>query len=641
METTRNPAFGVPALAGPVLDNRRADKLISRSSRTTKHQIARFAVTAGMFASALLLSVGSAWGGGVVADCAEASLRAALNGGGLVTFSNDCTITIAQQIAINQATTIDAAGHNVSISASNAVPLFHAAANLTLRGLSLVNGNSPTSGGALYIQPGITVVATECIFAGNSATGTNGVAGANAATNSVATGGNGANGAQGTPAFGGAIYNLGSLALVNCTLTNNSATGGAGGAGGSGGAGSGTFAVGGNGGNGASGGSGVGGAVYNLGDLTLINCTFAGNSAVGGDGAAGGTGGAGSYPGMAGTGGAGNNGSGGAVFNGANLTLLTSTFSANSARGGKSASAGMHGNGTGLTGFKGGEGSGGGLYNAYWVAITNSTFYTNTVFGGPGGSGGNGSGTFAVPGDGGDGGNGVGGGLYNANTMTIVNCTFASDGAFGGTNGLAGSGNSTAENGKIGEALGGNIANNGPVLTVMNSILSASVSGGNSFGAFTDGGYNLSSDLVSSLGPNSLQNTNPMLGPLASNGGPTPTMALLTNSPAIDWIPPELGPSTDQRGFPRPVPVNGKSDIGAFEFGTSPAVSNVLMSITRTANGLVQLRGAGTSGFTYLVQASTNLANPANWQTISTNTGTIQFTDPATNIPARFYRITR
>ena len=297
METTRNLVFGVPALAGSVLENNRPDKLISRNSRTTKHQITRFAVTAGMFASALLLSVGTAQAGGVVAaDCTEASLRAALNGGGLVTFSNDCTITIAQQIAINQATTIDATGHNVSISASNAVPLFNVAASLTLRGLSLVNGNSPASGGALYIQPGITVVATECIFAGNSATGTNGIAGANAATNSVATGGNGADGAQGTSAFGGAIYNLGSLALVNCTLTNNSATGGAGGAGGSGGAGSGTFAIGGNGGNGASGGLGVGGAVYNLGDLTLINCTFAGNSAVGGDGAAGGTGGSGHIP---------------------------------------------------------------------------------------------------------------------------------------------------------------------------------------------------------------------------------------------------------------------------------------------------------------------------------------------------------
>jgi hypothetical protein len=570
-------------------------------------------------------------------DCTEASLRAALDGGGVVTFSNNCSITIGEQIVINQAgTTIDANGFIVSISGSNAVPLFNVATNLTLLGLSLVNGASPNSGGALYIQPGVVVIANGCIFAGNSAAGTNGAAGANGATNSVSTGGNGSSGAPGTSTMGGAIYNAGDLTLVDCTLTNNTATGGNGGNGGNGGAGGGVFAVGGNGGGGAPGGLGLGGAVYNAGNLTLSNSTFSANTAAGGSGGTGGANGAGSYPGLDGNGGQGGSGSGGGVFNANNLTILASTFSANTASGGNSAAAGMHGNGTGMAGAKGATAAGGGVYNASWAAVTNCTFYTNIVFGGTGGNGGAGGGVFGVAGDGGDGGDGVGGALVNASTITIVNCTFSSGGAFGGTNGVGGSGTYAGESGQVGGAQGGNIANSGGVVKMMGTILAASVSGANAFGSISDGGYNLSSGSVSSFGSTSLQNTDPDLGPLVSNGGPTLTMALLTNSPAIDKIPSAASVPTDQRGAPRPI--NGLSDIGAYEFGATITVSNIMLSINLTTNGLVQLNGAGSSGFTYLVQASTDLAN---WQTISTNVAPIQFTDPATNGPARFYRIAR
>lgn len=572
--------------------------------------------------------------GGIVTSPTEAALRAALNGGGLVTFSNDSAITISHQIVISRsATTIDAAGHNVSISGSNGVPLFNATANLTLRGLNLLNGTSSTSGGGLYINPGAVVIASHCVFAGNSVIGTNGLTGINGATNSNGTGGNGSSGAQGTSALGGAIYNQGSLALINCTLTNNSAAGGAGGSGGSGGPGSGTFAVGGNGGDGASGGLGLGGAVYNLGNLTLINCTFSANTATGGSGSQGGAGGTGNYPGLPGQGGAGAAGSGGALFNAGNLNVLASTFSTNSALGGASAAAGTAGNGKGLTGIKGGQGSGGAIYNNWWAVATNCTFYTNVAVGGAGGNGGNGGGTFVVAGNGGDGGDGAGGTLDNANTITIVNCTFSSGAALGGTNGVAGSGNVAGASGNFGAGQGGNIANTGPVLVLMNSILAARVSGGNAFGSFTDGRYNLSSDSESSLGIYSFQNLDPKLGPLADNGGSTLTMALLTKSPAIDRIPADAAPTTDQRGFSRPV--NGLADIGAFEFGATATVTNMILSIGRTTNGLVQLTGAGTAGSTYVVQASTNLLN---WQTISSNVSPISFVDPATNLPARFYR---
>ena len=600
-----------------------------------KRALRALALVTVCFGSAVL----SAYGSGVVASCAEASLRAALQGGGQVSFSADCSITLTQPIFISEAaTTIDAVGHNVQISGGGSVRLIEATTNLVLRGLNLINGGNSNAGSALYIHPGATVVASHCVFGGNSVTAPNGVSGSSGTTNSSSTGANGGNGTAGGSAQGGAVYNLGNLALINCSLTNNTAKGGNGGNGGNGGTGTGTFTISGNGGNGAPAGAALGGAIYNLWNLTLVNCSFSGNSATGGAGGAGGSGGAGTIAGLPGNGAAGGNGAGGAVFNGNNLTVLASTFSGNTARGGNSAAGGAEGNGNGMVGLPGAPGSGGALCNEWWAVATNCTFFTNVVVGGNGGNGGNGGGTFQVPGDGGDGGNGVGGAVNNANTITIVNCTFSSSAAFAGTNGVAGTGRFTARNGKMGNASGGNLAATGGQTVLMNSILASSVSGMNAFGSLVDAGYNLSSDAVGSFGGLSVQNTNPKLGNLAANGGPTLTMALLSGSPAIDRIGPDAAPSTDQRGFPRPF--NRLSDIGAFEFGaaTSTPGTNATLSIVRASSGSIQLSGGGASGQTLLVQASTNLVN---WQTIATNVAPVQFSDPTTNVPAKFYRLSR
>lgn len=62
----------------------------------------------------------------------------------------------------------------------------------------------------------------------------------------------------------------------------------------------------------------------------------------------------------------------------------------------------------------------------------------------------------------------------------------------------------------------------------------------------------------------------PLLAPLADNGGPTPTHALFAGSPALDQIPEtDCSTPTDQRGVARPQPTGGACDIGAFE-GVSP-----------------------------------------------------------------------
>lgn len=54
--------------------------------------------------------------------------------------------------------------------------------------------------------------------------------------------------------------------------------------------------------------------------------------------------------------------------------------------------------------------------------------------------------------------------------------------------------------------------------------------------------------------------TNPGLAPLADNGGPTWTHALLSTSPALDAGSDSLAPATDQRGVPRPIDLSSVSN---------------------------------------------------------------------------------
>ena len=84
-------------------------------------------------------------------------------------------------------------------------------------------------------------------------------------------------------------------------------------------------------------------------------------------------------------------------------------------------------------------------------------------------------------------------------------------------------------------------------------------------------GYNLESGTDCGFGSTGdLQGKKPDLGALRDNGGPTKTLALATNSPAINHIPAGHGrcPSTDQRGVHRPQ--GKKCDIGAYERARAP-----------------------------------------------------------------------
>lgn len=113
----------------------------------------------------------------------------------------------------------------------------------------------------------------------------------------------------------------------------------------------------------------------------------------------------------------------------------------------------------------------------------------------------------------------------------------------------------------------------GGTLTSRDSVIAGNFNSANGTDIDCEGvlgsqGYNL---LGSSLGctfaaqPTDLIGVAPLLGALADNGGPSPTHALLTGSPAIDAIPAaSCGNSIDQRGITRPQ--GGGCDIGAYEF---------------------------------------------------------------------------
>jgi hypothetical protein len=112
----------------------------------------------------------------------------------------------------------------------------------------------------------------------------------------------------------------------------------------------------------------------------------------------------------------------------------------------------------------------------------------------------------------------------------------------------------------------------------------------------------------------------PKLGPLADNGGPTLTMALLPGSPAIDAGNTSLAPATDQRGFPRPAGL--AADIGAFEYGS---VMQVIALSRSGATGL-NILAVGKAGRSCRLLSSPDLSS---WVPVATNQfgsdGTILF----------------
>lgn len=296
---------------------------------------------------------------------------------------------------------------------------------------------------------------------------------------------------------------------------------------------------------------------------------------------------------------------------------------------------------------QGGSG-GGGIFN-YGAGGTANLIVNSTTFSGNNGVSVNGGGIFSSASGG-------------STTVSVTNCTFSANNcqqnggaiannAFTGT-GVVSVVNCTFSRNSAG-ANGGGIANNAgssgtallTVLTCTFATNSSASSGGasiysigtgaklelggtiltassainiNNSGQFTSDGYNLSSDNGSGLliGPTNHIFTDAKLGPLADNGGPTLTHALLAGSPAIDQGK-SFGLATDQRGAQRPFdwPATPNasggdgSDIGAFELA-APA-----LDIIRSGDSVVLSWPASFAGSQ--LQAATNLLAGTNWAAVT------------------------
>ena len=296
----------------------------------------------------------------------------------------------------------------------------------------------------------------------------------------------------------------------------------------------------------------AGGAILNQGSLTVQNATFTGNDADSG-------------------------GSGGAIYNdsSATATITRSTFSLNTANGG-----------------------GGAIYSLGTLVIDLSTLSVNSASNGGGIEVDGGTATVKRSMLIGNVATNDGGGIRNlSGSLEVDNSSFTGDEANRGGGILSEDAtsilNSTLH---INHAfLGGAIWHQAGTMEATNSIFSFSLEPGSITPALNcDGfllfsnGHNLSTDASCNLnGASDLPSTNPQLGSLADNGGPTQTNAPLAGSPAIDAGDNSVCPTTDQRGFPRPVDGGSGSaicDIGAVEI-PEPAFAPAIGS------GLVLLAG--------------------------------------------------
>ena len=371
----------------------------------------------------------------------------------------------------------------------------------------------------------------------------------------------------GTGEAGGGIRNLGALTMSDVRIIGNHA---------------------GNGSEGIrlAGEGGRGGGIYNEGSvLAMTNCVVSGNHS--GDGGTGGNGDGGGHA-----------GEGGGIYTRAGTNTLTNVIISDNTAG----SATIR-NGAG--------GTAGGIFigvNATVASLTSCVVSNNT------------SGIAT----GIDGGNGLTGGIWNEGQLTVTNSTISGNVSKNVSGGVMNrplavlrmsnstlSGNSAHFGGAIENDIDAlliltnctitNNSSNGlgavhintPTAEVRNTIIAGNTANMDISGSFTSRGNNLIGSLDGGLGfTNGVNNDlvgsgaaplNPRLGPLANNGGPTQTHALLGGSPALDagnncvlsnTCPNTLGLllTTDQRGagFPRAKDSGDANltqtvDIGAYE----------------------------------------------------------------------------
>ncbi len=270
--------------------------------------------------------------------------------------------------------------------------------------------------------------------------------------------------------------------------------------------------------------SGVAGAVSGDALITIVNCIFSGNSAGNG---------------------------GGAVYSQTNSVISNSTFSGNTGidGGGILAAGILDLSGSTLSGNQATRG--GGLFITGFGGT--STIQNTTISGNTAGD--------------------SGGGIFNVtgNTLHVDSSTIAGNTADPGSGGgILSNGTTRVRSTIIGDNTGGDFEGSASLdgTSTFNLIESSSSAGGLSDGV-----------------NNNIVGSDPMLGALANNGGPTFTRALLVGSPAIDAGANPASLSFDQRGIGFARDTGDTPDIGAFEFSVLPTIADLIPSATSVARG--------------------------------------------------------
>ena len=175
-------------------------------------------------------------------------------------------------------------------------------------------------------------------------------------------------------------------------------------------------------------------------------------------------------------------------------------------------------------------------------------------------------------------------------------------------------------------------------------MLNAGASGGtlfNNSGAISSLGYNLASDngggFLTATGDQI--NTDPMLGPLQDNGGPTFTHALLPGSPAIDAGDPSFTPPPDfdQRGPGYPRVGNERIDIGSFEVQPPAAPTNLTATATACQEITLHWTDNSNNETGFKIERSNNGVNFSQIATVPANTTT--YVNHLASPGLRYYRV--
>ena len=472
-------------------------------------------------------------------DSGAGSLRKAIAdavNGDTITFAlslSGQTIVLSSTLVIDKNVTIDGSllAIPITIDGTDNVRVFmvDVGVSAALNSLIIKRGYSYGDGAAIYNEG--TLVLTNDVLLNNSADGS-----------------------------GGGIFNVGTLTIMDSTLSGNTGIWG-------------------------------GGGILNGGNLTVTNSTLSSNSVPSDDG--------GGITIVAGTVTVTNSifsqNIGGAIYgeyqNGT-ITITNSLFDQNTGGGVHnpnqgtlmvtetifSANTGSAIRNTGTTTIvssvfidNSNEYFGGAVYNNGLMTITDSSFFGNSTATWDGGAIDNVGGklTIANSAFAGNSAAYAGGAISNTSDLTITNSTFYSNSASNAGGGISNSGpvstltltNSTISGNSA--LRGGGIVSSSGTLNYANTIIANSPFGDDCSIDFSSTIGTNTNNLIEDGSCLASMSGDPKLASLADNGGPTPTMVLLSDSPAIDAGEDTSCPATDQRGVTRPQ--GAACDIGAFE----------------------------------------------------------------------------